>query len=67
MTLTYHHKFQSGQTATAQVTDDPPGFEVKWSARPSWGMIAEYFRWRGVIMADFEKQTGKKVLILNLQ
>src|SRR5262245_30999067 len=61
----YHHTFPTATVATATVSDgDPPSFNVEWSGQVSTAMLPEYLAWRQTFVADFEKRTGKRTLVI---
>jgi hypothetical protein len=66
MTHTYKHRFRNGITATATLSDNPPGFEVEWERKPTAVVLPEYFQWRESIIADFTRRTNKTVLVVTV-
>ncbi len=66
MTHTYSHRFRNGTLATATVNDDPPSFAVEWQGKVKRRLLAEYFAWRDSVLADFERRTGQRVLVVTL-
>jgi hypothetical protein len=67
--MTFHHTFQNGHTATAELT--PAGLRIEWTPsvpgpRGREEIKAEYLQWMRHCCQTFANEAGGAVLYFNL-